>query len=75
MKKTVLGGLAISLAAATLALQVNAGGDLVKFPENYAKGKVYGGVDRPDIKEYREFYASAAALEAVKRASPSQAVP
>jgi hypothetical protein len=73
MKTTVLGGLAISLAAAaaaTLALQVNAGGDLVKFPENYAKGKVYGSVDRPDIKEYREFYASAAALEAVKTGEP-----
>lgn len=56
--------------AATVTVQVRAGGDLVKFPENYAKGKLYGSVDRPDIKEYREFYTSQAAIDAVKKGQP-----
>ncbi len=46
--------LAVALAG-TLAWQVRAGGDLVKFPENYATGELYGGVDRADVKEHRDF--------------------
>jgi Cytochrome P460 len=55
------------LSAATLALAAciglhaspaNAGGDLVKFPEQYAKGKLYATLDRADLKQFRELYVS-----------------
>ena len=66
---SVLAGVAL---AGTLAVQVRAGGDLIKFPEDYAKGKLFATVDRPDNKQYREFYTSQAALDAVQK---GQAVP
>jgi plastocyanin len=54
----------------TLAIQVRAGGDKVAFPENYAAGVLYGTVDRYDNKQYRELYATAAAVEAVRKGQP-----
>jgi hypothetical protein len=59
-------------AALLVALiwQARAGGDLVKFPESYASGVNYGGVDRVDIKERREFYTSQAAIDAVRSGQP-----
>jgi len=59
-----------ALAASALLVQVRAGGDKVAFPENYAKGVLYTIVDRPDIKQYRELYAPAAAIEAAKKGQP-----
>ena len=50
--------------------QVLAGGDKVKFPDNYAKGVLYTTVDRADIKQYRELYATPAAVEALKKGQP-----
>ena len=47
-----------------------AGGDNVVFPENYAKGVLYTTLDRPDIKQYRELYATPEAVEAVKAGKP-----
>jgi hypothetical protein len=51
-------------AAAALAaiIPVRAGGDKVAFPENHAAGVLFTTVDRPDNKQFREFYTSAAAL-------------
>jgi hypothetical protein len=58
--------------AAGLALTgaVRAGGDLVVFPENYAKGVLYTTVDRADNKQYRELYSTPEAIEAVKAGKP-----
>jgi len=54
--------------AATLAGQVRAGGELVKFPENYAEGVLYAAVKRGNIKE--EVFTSRAAIDAVRRGQP-----
>jgi hypothetical protein len=57
-----------ALATAFAAVSARAGGDLVKFPENYATGVLYTTVDRADNKQYRELYVSPrAAVEAAKK--------
>jgi len=61
---------AAASAAFGLAVAARAGGDLVKFPENYDKGVLYAIVDRADNKQYRELYAPAAAIEAAKAGKP-----
>jgi hypothetical protein len=63
---------ALSLAAtASFSISARAGGDLVKFPDDYAKGKLYTTVDRADNKQYRELYVSPpAAIEAAKKGAP-----
>jgi len=53
-----------------LASQVRAGGDKVVFPEGFDKGVLFTTVDRPDNKQFREFYASQAALDAAKKGQP-----
>jgi hypothetical protein len=53
-----------------LALSARAGGDLVKFPDDYDKGVLYAIVDRPDNKQYRELYAPRAAIDAAKAGQP-----
>jgi len=59
-------------AAAALAVivPVRAGGDKVAFPENHAAGVLFTTVDRADNKQFREFYTSAAALDAAKKGEP-----
>jgi hypothetical protein len=57
-------------AVVALAMQANAGGDKIAFPEDYAKGVLYTIVDRPDNKQYRELYGPAAALDAAKKGEP-----
>ena len=57
-------------AAIGLAVSARAGGDLVKFPENYDKGVLYAIIDRADNKQYRELYGPAAAIEAAKAGKP-----
>jgi plastocyanin len=63
---TLLGG----VAGLALAIQVRAGGDKVAFPENHAAGVMYGTLDRYDIKQYRELYATAAAVDAARKGEP-----
>ncbi len=58
------------LAAAVLAVGARAGGENVKFPENYAKGVLYTTVDRADNKQYRELYSTPEAIAAVKAGQP-----
>jgi len=53
-----------------LAIEVHARGDKVAFPENYAAGILYGTVDRYDVKQYREQYATPAAVEAARKGQP-----
>jgi len=62
--------IAAALATVTvslIALQVRAGGDLIAFPENYAKGVMYMLLDRADLKEFREYYVTPAAVDAAKK--------
>jgi Cytochrome P460 len=59
-----------AVAALAVAIPLRAGGDKVAFPADYAKGVLFTTVDRPDNKQYREFYTSAAALEAAKKGEP-----
>ena len=59
-----------AVAGIALTAGVRAGGDLVKFPENYAKGVLYATVDRADNKQYRELYITPEAVEAVKAGKP-----
>ena len=57
---------AVALIAAVLTIVAQAGGDNVRFPDNYAKGVLYTTVDRPDNKQYRELFATPEAIEALK---------
>jgi hypothetical protein len=60
---------ALALAVtATLVGQARAGGELVKFPENYAAGVLYATVERGNIHE--EIFASREAIDAVKNGQP-----
>jgi hypothetical protein len=61
---------AASAAVLALSIPVLAGGDKVAFPANYDKGVLFTTVDRPDNKQYREFYTSQAALDAAKKGQP-----
>ncbi len=51
-----------------------AGPEKIKFPNDYLKGVLYQTLDRPDNKQYRELYAPAAAVEAVRKGQPIPAV-
>jgi len=53
-----------------LGSPVRAGGDKVAFPEGFDKGVLFTTVDRADNKQFREFYASQAALDAAKKGQP-----
>lgn len=61
---------AATLAGVAFAVAVQAGGDKVKFPENYAKGVLYTTVDRADTKLYRELFATPEAIAAAKAGKP-----
>jgi hypothetical protein len=61
---------AAALAALIIAGPVGAGGDKVAFPENHETSVLFTTVDRPDNKQFREFYTSAAALAAAKKGEP-----
>jgi hypothetical protein len=64
-KGALFGAIALLLAAPALA-----GGEKVAFPADFDKGVLYGSMDRPDTKQYREFYTSAAAVAAGKAGLP-----
>jgi plastocyanin len=59
----VLCALAISSAAV-------AGPEKIKYPNDYLKGILYQTVDRADVKQYRELYATPQAVEAVRKGKP-----
>jgi hypothetical protein len=58
------------LLAGTIAVQVKAGPELVKFPATYDKGVMYGVVSNPNNKLYREFYTTKEAVDAAKAGKP-----
>ena len=65
-----IASIAAAVAALAATVSVRAGGDKVAFPENHAGGVLFTTVDRADNKQFREFYASAAALDAAKKGEP-----
>jgi hypothetical protein len=56
------------VAAACLAFQAGAAGDLVAFPEGFERGVKYATVERGNLKE--DIFTSAATIEAVKNGKP-----
>jgi plastocyanin len=49
---------------------VNPGPNKVAFPQDWAKGVLYATVDRPDTKQYREFYTTPDVIAAAKAGQP-----
>ncbi|HSD60044.1 MAG TPA: cytochrome P460 family protein [Burkholderiales bacterium] len=58
------------IAAGMLPASVGAGPDRIVFPAGYRSGVLYTTVDRADIKQYRELYASAEAVKAAQDGKP-----
>ena len=46
------------------------GPNKVAFPADWAKGTMYATVDRPDTKQYREFYSTPDVVEQVRAGKP-----
>ena len=61
------GGVAAVAQAPAL---VAPGPNKVAFPADWAKGTMYATVDRPDTKQYREFYASPEVVAAARAGKP-----
>ena len=65
---------AAALGAAWVAVGqpalVNPGPNKVAFPENWSKWTMYATVDRPDTKQYREFYTTPDVIAAAKAGQP-----
>jgi plastocyanin len=60
----------VALSAALASNAAFAGPEKIKFPSDYLKGVLYQTLDRPDNKQYRELYATPAAVEAVRKGQP-----
>src|SRR6185436_12960912 len=60
----------IAILAAFVSTAAFAGPEKIKFPSNYLKGVLYQTLDRPDVKQYRELYAPAEAVDAVRKGKP-----
>ncbi len=65
MKKT-----AIALSLCLVPTVAFPGPDNIKFPSSYLKGDLYATLDRADVKQYRELYASTGVLDAVRKGKP-----
>jgi plastocyanin len=65
-------GAGVIVAGAAVGQQalVPAGSNKVAFPENWSKGVMYATVDRPDTKQYREFWTTPDVLAAAKSGQP-----
>jgi plastocyanin len=59
-----------AVAAGAIGANAWAGPEKIQFPGDYLKGVLYQTVDRADVKQYRELYAPAAAVEAVRKGKP-----
>jgi hypothetical protein len=65
--RTIAAALALAVAV-PFGWQALAGGELVRFPENYAKGGRYAAVTRGNVRE--ELFTSRATIDAVKDGQP-----
>ena len=61
---------AVAAALGALAFPALAGPEKISFPSDYLRGVLYQTLDRPDTKQYRELYAPAAAVDAVRKGQP-----
>jgi hypothetical protein len=61
---------AAALAAAAAMAPSSAKPEQVAFPAKYKDGVLYTVADRYDVKQYRELYASAAAVQAAREGRP-----
>lgn len=61
-------GLAGCMAATVVAARSSE--EKVAFPADLDKARMYGSVDRPDIKQVRELWAPREAIEAVRAGKP-----
>ena len=61
---------AFGAALLAFAASAAAGPEKIQFPSDYLRGVLYQTLDRPDTKQYRELYAPAAAVEAVRKGKP-----
>lgn len=58
-------------AALLIAIPSDAGPEKISFPAGYKDGVLYTTVDRYDVKQYRELYASSpVAVQAMKEGKP-----
>jgi hypothetical protein len=69
-RKFTIAAVVATVAALTAAASVQAGGDKIMFPAEYAKGAVYMTLDRPENKQVREYFTSQAAIDAAKKGAP-----
>jgi plastocyanin len=74
-RRKVTGGvLAATLSGLTVVavsqVAVPPGPNRLAYPENWASGVMYATVDRPDTKQYREFYTSPEAVKAAREGRP-----
>ena len=60
----------LAVCGLLVSTAVFAGPEKIKFPSDYLRGVLYQTLDRPDNKQYRELYAPASAVEAVKKGQP-----
>ena len=63
------GALALAGSVAAVAQApalVAPGPNKVAFPADWAKGTMYATVDRPDTKQYRDFYTTPDVVEAAR---------
>jgi plastocyanin len=70
LRSIAIAGALGALTGSLLVVHVRAGGDKVVFPANYQGGVKYADVDRYDLKQVRDFYASPAAVEAARKGEP-----
>ena len=66
-RTALIAGALGSVSGIALAVSALAGGDKVVFPEDWAKGVLYGTVDRHDNKQYRELWSTPAAVDAIRK--------
>ena len=62
--------ISLFFGAMIVSTAVLAGPEKIKFPSDYLKGVLYQTLDRHDTKQYRELYAPASAVEAVRKGQP-----
>jgi hypothetical protein len=60
----------VLVTAVLVAPPSSAGPEKISFPATYKAGVLYTTVDRPDIKQYRELYASAESVATAKAGKP-----
>ncbi len=61
----------LGLTLSALVVPSSAGPDKIKFPDGWKSHVMYTTVDRYDIKQFRELYASSqAAVDAMKAGKP-----